>query len=99
PATEYSFGGTIYDMYDNSNIRVVSGDYLRLQSVSLRYNVGERVVKKLGLQSAYISLSGTNLFTICNSKLKGQDPAQSGSTPNINLSVRPSYSLNIYFTL
>ncbi len=99
PATAYSFGGTVYDMYDNSNLRVVSGDYLKLQSLSFRYNVSEKITKKIGVQSAYISLSGTNLFTICNSKLKGQDPTQSGSTPNINIAVQPTYSLNINFTL
>lgn len=99
PATQYSFGGTVYDMYDNSNLRVVSGDYLKLQSLSFRYNIAENIAKKMGVQSAYISLSGTNLFTICNKRLKGQDPTQSGSTPNINLSERPTFSLNINFTL
>ncbi len=33
PATQYSFGGTVYDMYDNSNLRVVSGDYLNCNPV------------------------------------------------------------------
>ena len=29
-------------MYDNSNVRVVSGDYLKLTSLSLRYVVPEK---------------------------------------------------------
>ena len=97
-AATYRFAGSIYDMYDNSNIRVVKGDYLRLSSLSLRYNLEDRFCKKIGLKSAYINLTGTNLFTLAHNKLKGQDPAQSGSTPNVNLSIRPSFSCNISVT-
>lgn len=99
PATAYSFGGTPYEMYDYSDERLVSGDFLKLQSLSFRYNFTDKLVKNLGLSSAYVSLTGTNLFTLASSKLKGQDPTQSGSSPNINLTVRPVYSgtLNIAF--
>ena len=85
-------------MYDNSDIRVVNGNYLRLSSLSLRYNVDDRVCKKLGLKSVYINLTGTNLFTMANKKLRGQDPTQSGSSPSINLSIRPTYSCNLSIT-
>ena len=77
PASAYAFGGSPYDMYDNSDIRVVSGNYLKLQSVSFRYNVDEKYAKSVGFKSAYISFTGTDLFTIANKKLKGQDPTQS----------------------
>lgn len=99
PATAYTFGGNIYEMYDNSNIRVVSGDYLKLQSLSFRYNFDDKLVRKFGLQSMYISLTGNNLFTICCKELKGQDPTQNGTTPSINLSTRPTYTLNINLTI
>ncbi|MDE5612369.1 MAG: SusC/RagA family TonB-linked outer membrane protein [Odoribacter sp.] len=92
------FASNVYDMYDNSDIRVVSGNYLRLSSLSFRYNVDDRFCKKLGIKSAYINLTGTNLFTIANKKLKGQDPAQSGSAPSVNLSIRPTYSCNLSIT-
>lgn len=98
PASAYSFAGNVYDMYDNSNLRVVSGNYLKLQSLSFRYNVDDKILKFLGIQSAFINLVGNNLFTLCSSKLKGQDPSQSGSAPSINLSVRPSYTLNLDIT-
>lgn len=94
----YKFAGTIWDMYDNSNLRVVSNDYLKLTSASLRYVVPDDFCRKLHLKSAYISISGTNLFTICNKKLKGQDPSQSGSSDLINISVRPTYSLKLNVT-
>lgn len=99
PASAYSFAGSVYDMYDNSDIRLVSANYLKLQSASFKYNFDEKMIRKIGFASAYVSISGTNLFTITNRLLKGQDPAQSGSAPNINLSVRPTYtgSINVSF--
>lgn len=92
------FASNIWEMYDQSNLRVVSGNYLKLQSVSLRYVIPEVFCKKLSLKSAYLSFSGTNLFTVCSRKLKGQDPTQSGNS-DLVLSVRPTYSfqLNVSF--
>lgn len=94
----YKFSNNLWEMYDFSNIRVVSGNYLKLSSLSLRYVVPEYICKKMRVKSLYVNLSGTNLFTICSRKLKGQDPSQSGSTSLINLSVRPTYSLQLNVT-
>lgn len=91
----YKFAENIWQMYDDSNIRVVSGNYLKLQSLSFRYVIPERICKYLSLQAAYVSFTGSNLFTVCSKKLNGQEPTQSGSSDNINLSVRPNYSLNL----
>lgn len=97
-AAAYKFAGSVYEMYDNSNLRVVKGDYLRLSTLSLRYNVEDRICEKLGLKSAYINLTGTNIFTWADKRLRGQDPMQSGTTANVNISVRPSFSCNISVT-
>ncbi|MCX2494649.1 SusC/RagA family TonB-linked outer membrane protein [Pedobacter sp. PF22-3] len=99
PVNSLELGGSAYEMYDDSDVRLVSGDYLKLQSASFRYSFSESVMRKLKLSSAYVSLTGTNLFTITNKMLKGQDPTQSGATPNINLSIRPTYtaSINVSF--
>lgn len=94
----YDFASTLWDMYDYSNLRVVSGNYLKLSSISLRYVVPEVFCQKVGMKSFYINLSGTNLFTWCSRKLKGQDPSQSGSSELINISVRPTYSLQLNVT-
>lgn len=32
------FASNVWDMYDNANMRVVSGNYIKCQSISLRYN-------------------------------------------------------------
>lgn len=94
----YSFASSIWQMYDNSNLRVASGNYLKLQTLSLRYAMPDEFCQKLLLKAAYLSFTGTNLFTICSKKLKGQEPTQSGSSDNINLSVRPGYSFTLNVT-
>ncbi|WP_099291750.1 MULTISPECIES: SusC/RagA family TonB-linked outer membrane protein [unclassified Butyricimonas] len=94
----YVFASNIWQMYDESNIRVVSGNYLKLSSISLRYVIPESLCKKVYMRSAYLSFSGTNVFTLCSKKLKGQDPSQSGTTDLINISVRPTYSLQLNVT-
>lgn len=94
----YDWKQNYWQMYDNSDLRLASGNYLKLSSVQLRYVVPERICKYLYMQSAYVSVSGTNLFTLCSKKLKGQDPSQSGTTSLINISVRPTYSLTLNVT-
>ena len=92
----YAFSNNIWQMYDNSNLRVVSGNYLKMQSLSFRYNFPKELCERVYLKSAYVGFSGTNLFTLCSKKLKGQDPTtQSGSASTINLSLRPTYSFNL----
>ncbi len=83
-----------WDMYDYSNIRVVSADYLKLQSMSVSYEFPMKTLTVLGLQRIAITASAYNLFTICDSALKGQTPTQGGFS-TIQLSDRPSFSLGV----
>ncbi|WP_040371728.1 SusC/RagA family TonB-linked outer membrane protein [Butyricimonas synergistica] len=93
---DYKFAENIWQMYDNSNIRVASGNFLKMQSLSLRYQFTDAFCRKLFMKSAYIGFACTNLFMICDKKLKGQDPAtQSGSAPQLNMSLRPTFSFNL----
>lgn len=88
-----------YGMYDLSDLRVVSANYLRLQSVSLSYTLGYRVTQKLGIQRANFAFTAQNLFTIASKKLSGQNPDQFGATGVTNIALRPQYtiSLNLNF--
>ena len=87
-----------WDMYDYSNIRVVSADYLKLQSMSVTYELPQNLLNTWGLTRLALTLSAYNLFTICDSELKGQTPTQGGFS-TIQLSDRPSFSfgLNLQF--
>jgi TonB-linked SusC/RagA family outer membrane protein len=87
-----------WDMYDYSNLRVVSADYLKLSSLSFTYDFDSKLLAHCNLQRLALTLSGYNLFTICSSKLKGQTPTQGGFS-TIQLSDRPTFSfgLNVIF--
>ena len=89
------FADNLWQMYDNSDLRVVSGNYLKLQSFSFNYSLSEKLCQKMHMKAASIGLTGHNVHTWCNSKLKGQDPSQSGSSDKLNLSLRPSYSISL----
>ncbi len=88
-----------YSMYDYSDLRVVSGDYLRMQSLVFTYTLGDKFLQNLGIANASVSLSGQNLFTICDKKLKGQNPEQFTTDDMISIALRPQYtfSLNLNF--
>lgn len=91
-------GDNYWEMYDYSDIRVVSADYLKLQSLSLTYELPGTILDRMGLQRLALTLSAYNLFTICDPALKGQTPTQGGFS-TIQLSDRPSFSfgLNVQF--
>lgn len=86
------FATSVWDMYDKSDMRVVSGNYLKCQSFSFRYNFEKKQLKKTPFSSANVSFNATNLFTISAKELKGQDPSQAGFAKP-QLSVRPNYTL------
>jgi TonB-linked SusC/RagA family outer membrane protein len=64
-----------YDLYNKSTARVANGDYLRLKSVRLSYNLPAVYTQKIGATNAQFSLEAQNLFLLySDSKLNGQDP-------------------------
>lgn len=91
------FASSVWNMYDNANTRVVSGNYVKLTSITLRYNFNVKLLEKTPVKGASVSLSGMNLFTVASKDLKGQDPSQSGFDKP-NLSLRPNYTINFSVT-
>ena len=95
----FDFGQNIWEMYNYSDIRVVSGNYLKLQRLSLRYVFPEKLCERMGVKDCYVSLNGTNLFVLSAKELKGQDPStQSGSATNITVPNPSSYSISLNVT-
>lgn len=86
-----------WDMYDYSDIRVVSSDYLKLSTLSISYDFPKNLLRPWGCQRLELTATGTNLFTICDSKLKGQTPTQGGFT-TVQLSDRPGFSFGLNVT-
>lgn len=68
-------GGYPYNNYNYSTARVAKGDFVRLKTVSLSYNLSPELLKKSGMSSASFTLATTNPWLLySDSKLKGQDP-------------------------
>lgn len=88
------FATDYYTMYDYSNARVVSANYLKCSSLSLTYEFGEKILSRVGMSRLALTLSGTNLFTLSSGKLKGQTPTQGGFS-EIQLSERPTYTFGL----
>ena len=88
------FATDYYQMYDYSDIRVVSANYLKCSNISLTYEFGKDILSKLKMSRLAVTLSGANLFTISSKKLHGQTPTQGGFS-EVQLSDRPTYSLSL----
>jgi len=95
----YAYAQNMWQMYDSSDIRTASGNFLKIKTWSFRYNLTDALCKKAGLKTASISIAGTNLYTFASKQLNGQDPEQSGFTTNIQLSSRPTFSMGIDISL
>lgn len=82
---KYPIANNRWDMYNKSDLRVVSGDFLRCRSLTLRYNFPEELLKKVCVSSASLSFDVTNPFVVKSKNLKGRDPEQvtmgSGTVP------------------
>lgn len=92
------FAGNTWTMYDYSDLRVVSGDFLRLSNLVFNYQIAPRLLKQYFIKNLTVNFAMTNLFTLKSKELDGQDPLQANST-SINMSLRPAYTfgLNISF--
>lgn len=61
---------------------IQNGSFLRLRSVTLGYNLGEKALKRANLQNVRVYLRGTNLWTL--TKYTGYTPEISGFDPGTN---------------
>ncbi|WP_158447907.1 SusC/RagA family TonB-linked outer membrane protein [Aquimarina longa] len=94
-----SGGDNAYQLYNNSDLRVVDGTYARMRSIALGYTVPSSYTKKLGIASAKLRLQGENLFLLYSDKaLNGQDPEffNSGGAA-LPVAKTVSFSLNVGF--
>ena len=62
------------DRWNQSDIRVANGSYLRLQNMRLKYNLPSSFLKNIGIPSAYVQVEGNNLLLFSDDKLNGFDP-------------------------
>ncbi|MEM9337844.1 MAG: SusC/RagA family TonB-linked outer membrane protein [Bacteroidota bacterium] len=89
-----------YQLYNKSTVRVADGDYIRLKTVRLGYQIPQNFIQRLGLTSANVSVEGQNLALLLSDRevLRGQDP-EFFSTGGVSLP-QPrlmTFSLNVGF--
>ncbi|MFT3827449.1 MAG: SusC/RagA family TonB-linked outer membrane protein [Chitinophagaceae bacterium] len=64
-----------YNAYNYSDQRVAKGDFVRLKTVSLSYQLPQSLVQRMGLTMMQLSLVGNNIALLYSDKnLLGQDP-------------------------
>lgn len=92
--------GLAYNLYNKSTERVANGDYVRLKTVRLAYQLPSAFIDRIGFSSVNISIEGQNLALLFSDRenLRGQDPEffSSGgvSLPQPRLM---TFSLNVGF--
>lgn len=73
--------GRLYDMYNNSNVRVANTDFIRCRSLSLSYDFTSNILSTLGLSRLTLKASMTNPFMWArDKKWNGIDP-ETGNWP------------------
>ena len=73
--------GRLYEMYNYSDVRVASTDFIRCRSISLSYDFTSNILSSLGLSRLTLKGSMTNPFLWArDKKWKGIDP-ETGSWP------------------
>lgn len=64
-----------YDLYNKSDLRVANGDYIRLKTIRLSYQLPSNLSGKFGSEHTTISLEAQNMALLySDSRLNGQDP-------------------------
>lgn len=64
-----------YELYNKSGARVANGDYVRLKTARLSYQLPQNWIRKAGLTNANFSVEGQNIALLYRDKtLNGQDP-------------------------
>lgn len=94
----YRIADNGWDMYNKSDIRVVSGSFLRCRSMSIRYDFKREWLKPVYLKGASVSFDMGNVFVIKDKALKGRDPEQIGFGSR-SIPPQRSYSLRFNITL
>jgi len=71
PATFYQ------TMTDINEFYIQKGEFIKLREVSISYSLPKDLLSKVKIQSAYISVSGRNLWMKTDDSFTGSDPEQS----------------------
>ncbi|MCT4644699.1 MAG: SusC/RagA family TonB-linked outer membrane protein [Carboxylicivirga sp.] len=87
-------GDSFWQMYNQADMRVVSADYLKLNNVSISYDLGRGVCEKLKVKHITLKAEGRSLHTWASKELNGQDPDHASFGFN-TVPTTPTYSFGV----
>lgn len=93
-----NFGNNAWEMYDFSNVRVVSANFLRINNVSLTYEFPKELLAPYKLSRLALTLGATNLHTFAHKRLRGQMPSQGGFS-DVQLTDTPTFTFGLNVNL
>ncbi|WP_442587527.1 SusC/RagA family TonB-linked outer membrane protein [Pedobacter sp. AW31-3R] len=85
---------SLYDMYNQSDLRVVNASFWRVRQIGASYNFNPEVTHKLHLQYLQLGFQVYNPFILKNKAWGSQDPEQ-GNTGSTAQPITPSYNFTI----
>lgn len=88
--------GYPYTAYNYSSARVADGDFIKLKSITLAYDLPAKWLRTLGvLNTASVSVTGGNLWLIyADKRLNGQDP-EYFNTGGVAMPLAPSVTFSL----
>ncbi|HEY8387632.1 MAG TPA: SusC/RagA family TonB-linked outer membrane protein [Parasegetibacter sp.] len=89
----------IADLYNNSDLRVVKTNYMRVRAINLQYHLPAKLTRRVGASSATIYGSAQNLWYITSDrdKMNGIDPEVIGERIAMPLPKIFNFGVNISF--
>lgn len=92
-------GDNKWEMYNKSDLRVASGDFLKLRTLSLKHSLSRHICEKLHVSDANFRIEVSNVWTLKDKKLRGRDPEQISFANNTGaVPLTPTYTLGFDVT-
>lgn len=92
--------GSIAQGTDDSDFNLISGDYVRLKSLNIGYNLPSNWLNVVNISNVKIYMAGSNLFTISKTMRYGIDPEGEGNDfANSYYPQQRTFTLGINLTL
>ncbi|MFB6454122.1 SusC/RagA family TonB-linked outer membrane protein [Chitinophaga sp. Hz27] len=93
-----TFPVDVYSIYNQSDFRVVNNSFVRCRNLSINYTCPPQLIKGSGIKGLTAGLFVSNLFTITNKALRGQDPEIDGvGTSALPMSRQYGFTMGVNF--
>ncbi len=95
PNAAYAHPGKHVKTYEQSDLLVEDGSYIRLRKVSLKYTLPQKLIEKMSIEKAKFYISANNLFTITDYSGFNPEVSSRNNTFN-NRTTTPGFDYGAY---